>query len=133
MPRAPRGQADLRSVFDDTLVGLQPLTELKSIRLQLDSVPGIVILANREHLVLLVRNLLENAFRHCPEGTNVSVSVSHSGAGPELVIQNAIHQGDGPAGNGLGLRICREVARANGWELTTCEEPEGYSATVRFL
>lgn len=129
---SPSEPVDLRFVIEDTLVGIQPLMELKSVGVQLEASQGVEVLANREHLVLLVRNLLENAVRHCPEGSVVTVSVTQSESGPGLGIQNALHKGARSAGNGLGLRICREVARANGWELTTCEEPEGYSATVRF-
>jgi two-component system sensor histidine kinase KdpD len=87
-------------------------------------------------------NLLENAARHSPEGTQVEVKASRSGgfvrfeisdngpgvpAGEEETIFEKFHRGKTAqnAGFGLGLAICRGILKAHGSQIWARHQPGG--------
>jgi two-component system, OmpR family, sensor kinase len=79
---------------------------------------------DREKVAQIMRILLDNALRHTPEGTNVTVSARYNGAaeltvadsGPGLPagarskVFERFYTGDAARGAGLGLAIARELA-----------------------
>jgi two-component system sensor histidine kinase KdpD len=89
-------------------------------------------------------NLLENAGRHTPHGTKVTVAAAIDGPwlrlavsdrGPGLPPGNeervfdkfyrADERGDATRGSGLGLAICRAIARIHGGQITAANRPGG--------
>ncbi|MBL0917763.1 MAG: HAMP domain-containing protein [Hydrogenophaga sp.] len=87
--------------------------------------------ADRGALFTLLKNLLENAVQHAPDGTDIRVEIRHNelsvrdlGPGveaeqlPHLFTRfwRGAHRRD--TGAGLGLSICQEIAQAHGWQLT---------------
>jgi two-component system sensor histidine kinase KdpD len=92
----------------------------------------------------LVFNLLENAVRHTPAGTRISIATQRTAEGVELLVAD-----DGPGfapdvdlqrlfdkfergrvegsvgGVGLGLAICRAIARLHGGEIRAERIPAG--------
>ena len=89
----------------------------------------------------LVSNLLENAARHAPPRSTVTisarqagdstveVSVSDEGVGvPQPEIQHIFEpfrRGDGSRSSGIGLAICRAVAEAHGGRIWVNRTPGG--------
>jgi signal transduction histidine kinase len=82
-------------------------------------------LCDRERAAQIVRILLDNALRHTPDGTHVTVmterengtaqlTVTDSGPGVSSVISDRVFErfytGDAVRGSGLGLAIARELA-----------------------
>jgi two-component system OmpR family sensor kinase len=82
-------------------------------------------LCDRERAAQIVRILLDNALRHTPNGTHVTVmterengtaqlTVTDSGPGVSSVISDRVFErfytGDAVRGSGLGLAIARELA-----------------------
>jgi signal transduction histidine kinase len=82
-------------------------------------------IADRERVAQIVRILLDNALRHTPRGTRITVSaarengaahltVRDSGPGVSAVISERVFErfytGDAVRGSGLGLAIARELA-----------------------
>ncbi|WP_237882382.1 sensor histidine kinase [Pseudomonas sp. PGPR40] len=102
--------------------------------------------ADRSALFTLVKNLLENAIQHAPQGTEVRVELTADmltvrdwGSGVERDQLTQIfarfwrgsHRRD--HGAGLGLTICKEIARAHGWTLSAQRAEPGLSFHVSRL
>jgi two-component system, OmpR family, sensor kinase len=94
------------------------------LRLELPE-DGVDAHCDRERVAQIMRILLDNALRHTPDGTSVTVSADrHNGAaeftvadsGPGLgddsptKVFERFHTGDAARGAGLGLAIARELA-----------------------
>jgi two-component system OmpR family sensor kinase len=86
---------------------------------------GPEALCDRERVAQIMRILLDNALRHTPAGTNVSVWANRSNGAAALTVADAgpglpqetgakvferFYTGDAARGAGLGLAIARELA-----------------------
>ncbi len=132
--RSATKRADLVEVVREALTEVEPLAGSHELSAGLP--PGeLPVEGNPDELHRLVRNLLENAVRHTPDGSRVELrlggdgreallEVSDDGPGiPERIGEQVFERfvrGDGPAdtaaagGSGLGLAIVRAVARSHG-------------------
>lgn len=108
----------------------------RSVRVEVE-VDAVTTLGRRGDLLRLVRNLIDNAVRHSPEGSTVRVGASTLGDAIELTVQDEgagvaaqdrpqifepFHRGtrerSNDGGSGLGLSIVREIAVAHGGSVT---------------
>ncbi|MBI5533624.1 MAG: HAMP domain-containing histidine kinase [Deltaproteobacteria bacterium] len=117
---------------------------------EVDIAPDLVVEGRRADLARMVRNLIDNAVAHAPEGSVVRVSgrptnpgsgliaveVEDSGPGVPEAMQDRIFEpffrGDAErerSGAGLGLAIAREIARAFGGDL----QLDSRAARTRFV
>jgi signal transduction histidine kinase len=87
-------------------------------------------ICDRERVAQIMRILLDNALRHTPEGTNVTVSANRNNGAAEFAVADTgpgvdpaarsqlferFYTADAARGSGLGLAIARELAeRMNG-------------------
>ncbi|MQY03657.1 sensor histidine kinase [Actinomadura macrotermitis] len=117
-----------------TLTGLDPGEELFE---------PVVVAGDALRLRQVVRNLLDNAVRHTPEGTRVTVRVGSDGGaavvavadtGPGIAAPDVPHVFDRlyradrsrtSDGSGLGLAIARAITEAHGGRLVLTETPGG--------
>jgi signal transduction histidine kinase len=77
---------------------------------------------DRERVAQIVRILLDNALRHTPDGTSVTVSAARENGHAQLTVADSgpgvssdrvferFYTGDAVRGSGLGLAIARELA-----------------------
>jgi len=142
---APRRATDLAEVALEAVAELEPVAEGHELSVKAEPV---VVHGARDELHRLVLNLVENALRHTPPGTQVQVSteirdgqarltVEDNGPGipNELqlrVFERFVRGGrDGARGSGLGLAIVRAVAQSHGGTVSL-EPPAGPTGT-RFV
>jgi signal transduction histidine kinase len=125
---ATKVQLDLSSVVDDAVAEVEDLLADHVLEVEAEHV---TVNGRRDDLQRVVRNLLENAARHTPPGTNVRVIVGRRGGHASLAVED-----DGPGlspavrgraferfvrsgsrsgpSSGLGLSIVRASAQAHG-------------------
>ena len=139
----------LDALVQDRLAMIEGLASARGIELELVCEDNVPVLGERESLVSMIDNLVNNAIKYSPPGGTVMVHVAHEGPHALLTVAD---QGPGiPAalrervfdrffrnpdqtqsGSGLGLAIVKSVVDRHGGEVTLGETAEGgLLATVR--
>ena len=138
----PRDLVDLDDVVLEEVRRLRPATGV-GVRLVTENVSAAPVPGSRDHLVRLVRNLLENAVRHAVAEVRVELGVTDdvvrlvvSDDGPgvpaddrDRIFDRFIRLDEGRSrgagGTGLGLAIAAEIARHHGGGVALADSPAG--------
>lgn len=121
----------VQRAFRQVLEGLMPLAEARAIDIGVEGAQDVQLRVAERDLHTLLRNLVDNAIRHTPEGGRVDLgvrttagavvlSVRDTGAGIAPEERERVFDpfyrvpGSGPIGSGLGLSIVRAVAERIG-------------------
>jgi signal transduction histidine kinase len=144
----PREPCDLAQIVVEAAAELGPVSDSHEISLDVGRAGQIYVQAARDELHRLAINLLENALRHTPPGTEIRVftgitpdgqatlTVEDDGPGvpaelaPTLFERFVRGAGDRGGSFGLGLAIVRAVAESHGGTVTL--DP-GYGKGARFI
>lgn len=138
-----REPVDLAPVLYELADELGPVAAQAGLTLEVDVPPHLPeVLADTEHVRLVVRNLLDNAIKHTPEGGRVVLRAGPSGGGVEVSVRDTgvgiapehlPHVFDrfyrvptrvrGPEGSGLGLALVRELVEAHGGRVDVRSAP----------
>ena len=125
---------DWGPVVEQVMNDLLPLAERRGIELACDWPPEgtapFALRGDADLLALLLRNLLDNAVRYAPEGSEATLRFGVDGlrvenAGPPLPAETMerlgerFHRpaGQAESGSGLGLSIAQRIAALHGLEL----------------
>jgi two-component system, OmpR family, sensor kinase len=107
---------------------------------------GPEALCDRERVVQIMRILLDNALRHTPAGTHVTVRADRSNGAAGLTVADSgpglpeesrakvferFYTGDAARGAGLGLAIARELAERMDGRLAVSSEAGGTAFTLQ--
>lgn len=136
----------LKQTLQETLAAQLPLADKTGVTLRLHADADPQIQGNPLLLALLVRNLLDNAIRYTPAGSEVdvrlqanSLSVEDNGDGlNEADLQRLGERfwrppGQEKSGSGLGLSIVRNIAQLHAMQLTFSQRPNsGLCVTLRW-
>lgn len=162
VPGTEPAEEELRSVVHDTAERMDPSFRKRDVDLVLELPSGpVAATCDREQIEQLLENLLENARRHAPADSRVTVTldvltdgdgdlpprcrepvqeaagaggvarIDVADAGPGVEddekerIFERFHHGADSSGAGLGLALCREVARAHGGDVWVEDAPSG--------
>jgi two-component system OmpR family sensor kinase len=123
-----RSRCDLGQIVVEAAAELGPVSDRHEISLDIASAP---VSASRDELHRLAINLIENALRHTPPGTEIRVRTRTAGDSVELVVEDdgpgvppelaptlfeRFVRGAGDRGGsfGLGLAIVHAVAESHG-------------------
>ncbi|HEX8068233.1 MAG TPA: HAMP domain-containing sensor histidine kinase [Thermoleophilaceae bacterium] len=121
-----REEVDLGELTNAVAGEFRPALRQHRTKLEVDLPDAPVAAAcDRERVVQIMRILLDNAIRHTPEGTGVTVTAAAENGAAELVVADSgpgidpaarthvferFYTGDAARGSGLGLAIARELA-----------------------
>jgi two-component system sensor histidine kinase BaeS len=140
-----RETIDLAELADDAVEAMRPIADRRNVSLLLDTTGPVAVHASPREIGRVIRNLLDNAVRHTPRGSAVTVAIDADGTTATLRIQD---EGDGfPAdmverafesftradearrrdgsGAGLGLAIARGLVTAHGGTIRALPGPGG--------
>jgi two-component system sensor histidine kinase BaeS len=136
--------ADLTEIADEAVDALAPVAAARGLTLRLDASERVHVSGNPSALGRVIRNLLDNAIRHAPPGSEIRVVVR----GEEGALVRVVDEGPGfPAdfadhaferfaradpsrnrstgGAGLGLAIARGLIEAHGGRIWIERPPGG--------
>ena len=140
---------DSAAVLAEAAARIAPLAAARGVRIEL-AAASLALRADRERLLEVLSNLLDNALRASPpggavtlralaEGDEVRIEVSDEGVGILLSERDRIFErfytGDaaraaGAAGTGLGLAIARHIVRRLGGRIWVADRGPGATLCV---
>ena len=142
-----RQRLNLRALLSEIAATVGPLAQAREIKLSVNAPEDVFVNGNAPHLRRLIVNLLDNALKFTPAHGSIEVGlrsdanraiirVADSGEGihpaelPHIFDRFFRGAGSPGEGSGLGLSLCREIARAHGGEIAAANLPAGGCAFV---
>lgn len=140
----PASSIDLTEIADEAIEALAPVAADRGVSVVLDAPGGVRVEGNAAALGRVIRNLLDNALRHAPAGSVVTVAVdpaqrqvrvTDEGPGfPPAFVEEAFDhftradasRARDTGGAGLGLAIARGVVEAHGGRIWIDAPPGGH-------
>ena len=133
----------LRDLIHTNLDRYAPLGKLKQIRIDTDCDAGLRPMADRNMLDTVLRNLISNAIKFSPEGTNITIraenrdqrirmTITDQGQGIPPELQARLFQYEpglstrgtrGEVGTGLGLHLCGELLDQMAGDISVTSQP----------
>jgi len=120
---------DLSSIAAETIIYFQVEADKRNVRINRDLDDGLTVLADEDRLRQVMINLLSNALKFSPEGSDIKVRTFTDGTyviaevcdqGPGItpdrqgVVFDKFYKSGSKEGSGLGLAICRSIIDAHG-------------------
>lgn len=143
-PSSDHEPIELSQVCRDAVALVAMEAESRAVNITQEG-PPVRVLGRPSDLVRLLRNLVENAVRHSPSGTRVTVAWQEEPGQAQLTVHDqgpgieeadrekifepfhrgARERGARGSGAGLGLTIAQEIARAHGGEVQLAPSSTG--------
>ena len=141
---------DLSDIMQTVADAYGPVLEDSGRSLETDLPGPFTITGDRELLIQLFSNLVENALRHTPKGTNVAMRLSREGPLARAVVSDngpGIPEGERgrvlrrfyrlehsrtTPGSGLGLSLVAAIAELHQAQIELSDNEPGLKITLRF-
>ena len=138
---------DVAAAARELVEGFQALAETSGHELRLGAIADVAATGDEQRVLQIGRSLIENALRHTPRGTAVTVETAPRGALATLVVRDEgpgippedqeqlferFYRGEGSAahGSGIGLAISRELAVRMGGDIELSSVPRDTRFTL---
>lgn len=145
------GKLPFREIYDTAVEILMPVAETKNITVRYVAPDDLQIIADKDMLKTILRNLISNALKFTPPGgrvkisairnyEGVTVSISDTGMGIQPSQQQTLFDiskifptadTTGEKGTGLGLVLCKEFVETHRGKIWFTSEP-GKGSDFRF-
>jgi len=141
---------DLGDLLARAVAMYAPLMEDAHRQLSMTASPGIMARGDCQLVLQLITNLLDNAIRHAPDGTCVTVTAGLQDGHPCLVVADAgpgipdteharvfrrlyrLDQSRASPGNGLGLSMVAAIVDLHEGRISLSNNGPGLRVTVQF-
>ena len=148
--RAAFRELDLSALVASIGQTFAPVAEDEGRALSLDVAPGLEIEGDRELLVQMLANLIENAIHHAGAGAQIAIALAASPAGPVLTVSDngpgipaaereavlqrfyRLERSRTHAGNGLGLSLVAAIVELHHAEIALQDNGPGLKVVIRF-
>lgn len=148
--RARFATVDLAAILDTVLEVYEPVAEEDGYRLTGKIEAGIQIRGDRDLLVQLFANLIENSLRHTPKGSHIEVTLQgHARAIEVAVADNGpgipehardkvrqrfyrLESSRSTPGSGLGMSLVAAIAELHSASLTLSDNAPGLRVGLQF-
>ena len=143
---------NLRALVVEIASTVEPLAQAREIQLRVGADRDVFVDGNAGHLRRLIVNLLDNALKFTPANGSIEVRLTR---GSDRAVLRVADSGPGIApdempfifdrffrgasapgeGSGLGLSLCREIARLHGGDIAVANRPSGgceFVVTIRW-
>jgi signal transduction histidine kinase len=143
-------QVDLGRLVAGVAELYEAAAEDKGLHIACTAAPGLVVTGHDQLLALALSNLVENALKHAPAGSEITVAAVDDAGAPAVVVADRgpgipaaereralgrfvrLDPSRGTPGAGLGLALVASVARMHGAILELGDNAPGLRATLRF-
>jgi two-component system OmpR family sensor kinase len=148
---APHEPVDVGGLARRAVADLAGVAQAKGIDLGVQRADAAAVNGQPDALMILLRNLVDNAIKYTPQGGTVDVSVTAEGRDVKVTVEDSGPgippaerervfdrfyrvPGSDAAGSGLGLAIIKSIAERHGATLVLGESQRlgGLEATVTF-
>lgn len=119
---------DIEPIIEDSIDLYETMTSIKNIQFDKNMLAGIKVYFDKNHLQIILRNLLHNAIKFSLNDKPVKIIIVLTKEFTELTIINTYNDDTQPKtkqhknkGAGLGLLLCKELAEKNGGSLNIAD------------
>lgn len=141
---------DLSDLVSQLGEGYRPVAEDNGQTIETVIEPAIHTIGDRELLIQMLVNLVENAIRHCPAGTRIALSLTSTADAIRLAVTDdgsgvateelakilrpfyRLEQSRSSSGSGLGLALVNAIARLHRITLELADNRPGLSVSLTF-
>jgi signal transduction histidine kinase len=135
MPTPQFERVQLNTIIQDVAESVAINAQRKHLALNINILNNAAIVGDKKLLVRLFSNLFENAIRHAPPHSTISLTVNHQHTPPASVYVDMSNHIDpqAPTGSlGIGTRIMQSILMLHDSQLSTQQDHEQYHQSFVF-
>jgi signal transduction histidine kinase len=145
------GNLDLSNLFETVADAFAMVAEEEGKTLIANIAPKVTYWGDADLLSEMLANLIENAIKHTPEGTDIEVTLTNQNSVPVAAVADngpgvpdqhrtrifrrfyRLERSSAKQGSGLGLALVAAVAELHGIELVVADNRPGLRMTMSFI
>jgi signal transduction histidine kinase len=142
------GELDLSALTRSVGEAYQPAAEDSGHKLDIRIADGVHLTGDRQLLAQMISNLVENALRHTPAGSTVSLALERAAGGFAIEVADngpgipeaergkvfdrfyRLDRSRSTAGSGLGLALVKAIAGLHGLTIDLVDRAPGLAVVV---